>query len=193
MTNSIHQFAKKGFEISTDAYERGRPEYPTEAIDFMINEFELDKSRMVADLGAGTGKFTNLINKSGAKIFAIEPVEGMRKKFSTILLDIEILNGTVEQIPLNDNNLNAVVVAQAFHWFNGEKALQEIYRVLKPHGKIGLIWNARDEQTDWVAKLTEIIDPYERGAPRYKSSEWKTAFNSTKYFTALRYFKFGYV
>jgi len=193
MENSIHKFAAKGFDISTEAYERGRPEYPADAVDCLIHALNLNSNKVVADIGAGTGKLTKLIQKSEAKVVAIEPVEGMRKKFSFLLPDIEILNGTAEQIPLENESLDAVLVAQAFHWFKGDEALKEIHRVLKPNGKIGLIWNARDESVDWISKLTDIIDPYEKGAPRYKSGNWKKSFDATTLFSPLRYFKFGYV
>ncbi len=193
MENSIHKFAAKGFDISTDAYERGRPEYSADAVDCLIHALDLNNKKLVADIGAGTGKLTKLLRKSEANILAIEPVEGMRKKFSSVLPDIEILNGTAEKIPLEDASLDAVVVAQAFHWFKGDEALKEIHRVLKPKGKIGLIWNARDESVDWVSKLTDIIDPHEKGAPRYKSGEWKKSFNTTTLFSPLTYYKFGYV
>lgn len=193
MENSIHEYASKGFEISTDVYDRGRPEYPTEAVDCLIRELALTQGKFVADIGAGTGKLTRLISRCGANIIAVEPVEGMRKKLSTNLPDIEVLNGTAEKIPLQDNSLDVVLVAQAFHWFDGEKALKEIYRALKPNGKIGLIWNAMDEKVDWVFKLTDIIAPYEKGAPRYKSGDWRKAFDSTKLFSPLNYFEFKYV
>jgi len=83
--------------------------------------------------------------------------------------------------------------AQAFHWFNGEAALKEIHRVLRPRGRIGLIWNARDESVDWGSKLTNIIDPHEKGAPRYRSGRWRDAFENSKLFTPLEAAQFSYV
>lgn len=124
-----------------------------------------------------------MISNSGANIIAIEPVESMRKRFSEILPKIQIEAGSAEQIPLPSNLTDAVVVAQAFHWLDAEKALGEIFRILKPNGKLGLIRNARDESLDWVSKLTEIIDPHEKGAPRYKYGAWKNAFEITKLFS----------
>lgn len=193
MENSIHKFAAQGFEVSTEAYENGRPDYPVDAVECLIKTLNLDSGKFVAELGAGTGKFTKLLLKSAAKIFAVEPVEGMRKKFSSLLPNVEVLVGTAEDIPLKGSSLDAVVVAQAFHWFKGEAALKEIHRVLKPKGKIGLIWNVRDESVDWVAELTKIIDPYEKGAPRYKSGDWKQAFDKTTMLSPLEHFKFDYI
>ncbi|MGZ5279037.1 MAG: methyltransferase domain-containing protein [Pseudobdellovibrionaceae bacterium] len=83
--------------------------------------------------------------------------------------------------------------AQAFHWFNGSKALEEIHRVLKTGGKLGLIWNARDESLDWVSTLPKIIDPHEGGAPRYKSMKWKEAFAATNLFSDLHLKQFSYM
>lgn len=190
---TIHEKAAVGFDRAGDSYERGRPEYPSDAIDFLVRHLQINHSSIVLDLGAGTGKFTKLLKPSGATLFAVEPVEGMRRKFQSLLPEVQILNGSAEKIPMPDNSVDVVIVAQAFHWFNGPTALQEIYRVLKSKGKIGLIWNARDESVDWVAALTKIIDPYEGGAPRYKTMNWKKAFDETTSFSKLQLQQFSYV
>ena len=193
MTQTIHQAASKGYQTAGDSYDKGRPEYPEEAIQFLVRELDITNGKSILDLGAGTGKFTKLIAQTGANVIAVEPVEGMRKKFSELLPLIPISSGTAESIPLEASSIDTVVVAQAFHWFNGEKALSEIFRVLKPNGKLGLIWNARDESIDWVSKLTDIIDPHEKGAPRYKYGIWKKAFLTTTLFSPLSEKQFRYV
>ncbi len=190
---TIHEAASKGYQTAGDSYDKGRPEYPAEAIRFLTEELGIAPGKSLLDLGAGTGKFTQLIVSSGAEILAIEPVEGMRKKFSELLPQIKIIEGSAEKIPRPDHSVDAVVVAQAFHWFDGEKALPELYRVLKTAGKLGLIWNARDESVDWVSKLTDIIDPHEKGAPRYKYGVWKKAFKKTSLFSSLSEKNFKYV
>ncbi len=184
---TIHEKAAKGFEIAGDAYERGRPDYPASAIEYLLHCLDVRPGSVVADLGAGTGKFTKLLGPSRARIIAVEPVEGMRKKFASLYPDIEIRSGTAETIPLEDEEVDAVVAAQAFHWFDGKKALREIHRVLKSAGGLGLIWNARDESVDWVARLTDIIDPHEGGAPRFKSMKWIEAFNDQPLFSPLEH------
>lgn len=189
---TIHEKAAVGFDRAGDSYERGRPEYPQEAIDFLINTLQIDPTSVVLDLGAGTGKFTKLLTQSKATVVAVEPVDGMRKKFQSLYPDIKALSGSAENIPIGDNSVDAIIAAQAFHWFNGPLALKEIHRVLKPGGKLGLIWNARDESLAWVAELTRIIDPHEGGAPRYKSMNWKKAFDDTKLFSGLRLQHFSY-
>lgn len=190
---SIHEKAAVGFDRVGDSYERGRPEYPQEAMDFLAQSLGIIPSSVVVDLGAGTGKFTKLLVPLGDKIVAVEPVAGMRKKFQSLFPNLQIIEGTAEKIPLEDHSVDAIVSAQAFHWFDGPAAIKEIYRVLKPKGKLGLIWNARDESVDWVSQLTNIIDPYEGGAPRYKKMKWKEAFNNTTLFSALQLRHFSYV
>jgi len=189
----IHEKAATGFDRAGDEYHRGRPEYPSEAVDFMIERFQITKDTKLVDLGAGTGKFTKLLADRGYQITAVEPVAGMRAKFKELLPDQEILDGTAEKIPLPDESCDLVIVAQAFHWFNGEKALEEIYRVLRPKGFLVLIWNARDESVDWVSQLTNIIDPHEGNAPRYKTGKWKEAFLATKRFAPLSQRSFPYL
>lgn len=190
---TIHEKAAVGFDRAGDSYERGRPEYPQDAIDFLTETLQINSSSTIVDLGAGTGKFTKLLRRSETQLFAVEPVEGMRKKFHALLPVIKMLEGSAESIPLKDQSVDAVIVAQAFHWFNGELALKEIHRILKPNGKIGMIWNARDESKDWVARLKDIIDPHEGGAPRYKTMRWKNAFDETNLFSRLHLRHFSYI
>ncbi|MBE9126100.1 MULTISPECIES: class I SAM-dependent methyltransferase [unclassified Coleofasciculus] len=152
-TSSIHNAAAQGFQIAATAYERGRPEYPQEAVHFLLETLDISPEKTVLDLGAGTGKFTRLLTCAGAKLIAVEPVEGMRRQFSSLLPGIEIMFGTAESIPLASASVDVVLVAQAFHWFQGKSSLQEIHRVLKPGGWLGLIWNVRDESVEWVISL----------------------------------------
>jgi SAM-dependent methyltransferase len=96
------------------------------------------------------------------------------------------LDGTAEAMPLADHEAAAVVVAQAFHWFKHAAALREIHRVLAPHGRFALVWNVRDERVDWVARITEIIAPFEGEGgvkiPRFRSGEWRRAMAETALF-----------
>lgn len=167
--NFVHKAAQQGFQAGADAYERGRPGYPAAAIEFLWQTFNTSSATTIVDLAAGTGKFTRQLAELDCQITAIEPVEGMRQKFEALLPDVPILNGTAESIPLDNGSVDAVTVAQAFHWFQGEAALAEIHRVLKPGGYLGILWNVRDESTDWVAQISEIITPYEGDAPRYRT------------------------
>jgi ubiquinone/menaquinone biosynthesis C-methylase UbiE len=191
--HSVHVAARQGFQVGADAYERGRPGYPAAAIEFLRQTFNLSSAAAVVDLAAGTGKFTRQLAKLDCQIIAIEPVEGMRQKFAALLPDVPILNGTAESIPLDTSSTDVITVAQAFHWFQGEAALAEIHRVLKPGGHLGLLWNVRDESFDWVSQISEIITAYEGDAPRYRTGKWRTAFEQTDLFTPLETQVFSYM
>ena len=120
-------------------------------------ELGVGPGRTVLDLAAGTGKLTRLLAEIGADLVAVEPSAAMRSEFASVLPDIPVHEGTAEQIPLADASVDAVVVAQAFHWFDAPAALAEIERVLRPQGGLGLIWNERDESVPWVAELSRVM------------------------------------
>jgi SAM-dependent methyltransferase len=189
----IHEQASIGFERAADAYERGRPEYPAAAVEHLIKTLNIGRDTRIVELGAGTGKFTRRLVPTGAEILAVEPVDAMRRKLSHLLPGLNVVDGTAEAIPLPDASADAVVVAQAFHWFDGEKALAEIHRVLKPGRGLGLIWNVRDDSLAWISELTRIIEPYEGDVPRYKSLAWMSAFQSSRLFSPLVEAEFPHV
>jgi SAM-dependent methyltransferase len=182
----IHATAAAGFQAGSEVYERGRPDYPVEAAQFLINTLGIDSATTVVELGAGTGKFTRvLVPLTAAKLIAVEPVESMRCRLQSLLPDLTVLDGTAEAIPLGEATADVVLAAQAFHWFDGRRALADIARVLKPGGKLGLIWNIRDDSLDWVSRMTEIVDRHGAGVPQYKSMEWKRAFDAPSPFSEL--------
>jgi MOSC domain-containing protein YiiM/SAM-dependent methyltransferase len=182
----IHESAAKGFAAGADAYERGRPEYSTDAIDALLRELGIGPGKRVLDLAAGTGKLTRQIATSGAEIVAVEPIAEMRAKLRAALPDIEATEGTAEAIPLPNHSVDAVVVGQAFHWFDGIRAASEIRRVLQPDGALGLIWQARDPRLPWVLRLNEIIDRADDGHPRFRTMAWREAFDRTALFEPLQ-------
>ena len=192
---AIHPVAAEGFERAVDAYERGRPAYPAEAVAAVLAEVGLpaaDAQRVtLLDLGAGTGKLTRMLVPYGARVLAIEPVAGMRRKLGELVPAAEALDGTAEAIPLPDGSVSAVTVGQAFHWFDGEQALAEIHRVLAPGGRLALIWNMRDQGVGWVQRLSDILDRARtRGSraeapPHYASMAWQRAFDDNALFTPL--------
>ncbi|ORA59067.1 class I SAM-dependent methyltransferase [Mycobacteroides franklinii] len=148
------------FGSQAAAYERGRPSYPPEAIDWLLPPGAHD----VLDLGAGTGKLTTRLVERGLNVVAVDPLAEMLEVLSKSLPDTPALLGTAEEIPLPDNSVDAVLVAQAWHWVDPERAIPEVARVLRPGGRLGLVWNARDERLGWVADLSKIIgnenDPF---------------------------------
>lgn len=141
------------FGSQAAAYERGRPSYPPEAIDWLLPP----TARTVLDLGAGTGKLTARLVERGHSVVAVDPIAEMLEVLHAALPDTPALLGSAEQIPLDDNSVDAVLVAQAWHWFDPARAVPELVRVLRPGGRLGLVWNTRDERLGWVKELGEII------------------------------------
>jgi SAM-dependent methyltransferase len=173
---SIHKSAASGYQSAANAYERGRPDYAPELLDWLRDDLLISRQSHCVDLGAGTGKFTARLTQLSQNITAIEPVAAMREKLLVRLPSAKALNGTAEKIPLPDQSIDALLVAQAFHWFATAQSVAGINRVLKPGGRLGLVWNVRDENVDWVAEITKIITPYEGDAPRYYKGDWKKVF-----------------
>jgi SAM-dependent methyltransferase len=141
------------FGTAADAYERGRPPYPAQALDWLLPGGE----PRVLDLGAGTGKLSRQIAERGLDVVAVEPSEGMLAELRRVLPGVPAHPGSAERIPLPDASVDVVLVAQAWHWVDPERALPEIARVLTPGGRLGLLWNVRDERADWVRRLGAII------------------------------------
>jgi ubiquinone/menaquinone biosynthesis C-methylase UbiE len=125
------QFAS-AFRAAAEEYERGRPGYPPEAIDVLLRELDRDRRFVAVDLGAGTGKLTRDLTERFEHVIAIEPLAEMREQLARAAAAAEALAGTAEDIPLPDASADAVFAAQAFHWFDGRRALDEIARVLRP-------------------------------------------------------------
>jgi SAM-dependent methyltransferase len=115
----------------------------------------------VLDLGAGTGKLTRDLLGRGLEVTAVDPSGGMLAELSRVLPDVPALHGTAEDIPLPDRCVDTVLVAQAWHWVDRARAVPEIARVLSPGGRLGLIWNLRDERAAWVRRLGQILDSAE--------------------------------
>jgi len=190
---AIHDSAARGFERGVADYERGRPGYPPEAVDLLARELEIGPGTTVLDLAAGSGKFTRALVRCGAHTIAVEPVNGMRAALARSLPQVEALEGTAESIPLADGSVDAVTVAQAFHWFDGGRALPEIHRVLRPSGRLGLIWNRRDARSERQRRLSAIVDPYRGDVPAYATSAWRRAFEESALFSPLEERRFQHV
>jgi MOSC domain-containing protein YiiM len=182
----INEQAAKGFSAGADAYERGRPEHSSESVELLARELGFGPGSRIVDLGAGTGKLTKQLVATGADVVAIEPIPEMRAKIEASLPAVEALAGTAEDLPLPNHSVDAVLVAQAFHWFDALRAMSEIRRVLKPGGGLGLIWQARDASVPWVARLDEIIDAADDGHPRFRTGAWREVFGRTALFEPLQ-------
>jgi len=172
----IHGAAQAGYAAEAERYAMGRPEYPAALLPWLHEDLGLSAGRSVVDLGAGTGKFTGLLLQTGAEVTAVEPVAAMRAQLLARHPALKAVEGRAEDMPLASASVDAIVCAQAFHWFANLSALTEMHRVLKPGGRLGLVWNVRDESVDWMAAVTAIITPFEDDAPRYYKGDWRKPF-----------------
>jgi SAM-dependent methyltransferase len=135
------------------AYERARPGYPEDSVRWMVGSEPVD----VVDLGAGTGKLTRVLVALGHRVTAVEPLDEMRAQLEAAVTDARAVAGRAESMPLADGSADVVTSAQAFHWFDHDDALPEIARVLRPGGRLALVWNSRDDRDPWMARLSAII------------------------------------
>lgn len=189
----IHEAAAKGFSAGADAYERGRPDYAPEAVATLVRELGIGPEVRVLDLAAGTGKLTRQLVDTGAQLVAVEPIAEMRAKLVAAAPGVEALDGTAERIPLPNHSVDAVVVGQAFHWFDGVRAVSEIRRVLRPTGALGLIWQSRVPARPWIERLEEIIDRAAAGEPRFRTGSWRDAFDRVALFEPIEDATFDHV
>ena len=141
------------FARVADAYEQARPGYPADAVLWLAGETPCD----VVDLGAGTGKLTRSLAALGHHVVAVEPLGEMLDRLRAAVPGVTAVAGSAESMPLPDGAADVVACAQAFHWFDQEPALAEIARVLRPGGRIALVWNVRDERVPWVSELSDAM------------------------------------
>ncbi|KAI8139195.1 S-adenosyl-L-methionine-dependent methyltransferase [Fennellomyces sp. T-0311] len=178
---SVHPTASNGFS-QADAYAQLRPTYPKEAISWIQLLVPSDnKTTCVLDLAAGTGIMTKLLAENYDNVTAVEPVDAMREKLLSVAPKVTVLKGTSWDIPVASQSQEAIVVAQAFHWFADLNGLREIHRVLKPGGYLILIWNLESkERSAWVRKLRDLYEQYENEAPQYRTGLWKDIFENVE-------------
>ena len=176
----IHRAAAEGFSRSAEAYERGRPRYPAEALELLLSRLPAEAA--VLDLAAGTGALTRPLLEAGLEVVAVEPVAEMR---AALPGSARALEGTAEAIPLGSGEVDAVVVGQAFHWFDGDAALAEIHRVLRPDGLLALFWNRRVDEDPVNREIHELVEPYRAGTPTHRLDVWRAAFDRTSLFARL--------
>ncbi len=171
----IHPAAATGFARAAESYERGRPGYPDEAVDWLKRHL---LGPQIIDLAAGTGKFTRMLAARGYDVLAVEPVAEMR---ALIGEGITAIAGTAEQIPVPDACADAVTVAQAFHWFDGERALPEIHRVLRPGATLAVVWNRRvDDEVN--QRLNALLAPVRGDTPAHALDAWRRPLEHVEHF-----------
>lgn len=189
----VHEVARVGFSREAEAYERSRPPYPPEAVAWLGRHLALGPGATAVDLAAGTGKLTRLLVPAGARLIAVEPLEGMHRVLRRVVPGVPVVAGTAESLPFADASLDAVTVAQAFHWFDAEKAFAELARVLRRGGRAGFVWNARDRSVDWVDRAWAVMDRVERAAPWRDHENWReSAFGERPGFGPVHAATFGH-
>jgi SAM-dependent methyltransferase len=120
------------------------------------------------------------------ELVAVEPVEGMRRFLAASLPRVPVVSASAEACPFAPASFDAITVAQAFHWFDARRALEELHRILRPGGRLALVWNARDRSVPWVDEIWSIMDRVEKRAPWRAHDEWReSAFVETPWFGPL--------
>jgi len=170
----VHEIAARGFGAEAVAYDRARPSYPPDAVAWLAEKLRIAPGRRVVDLAAGTGKLTGLLADAGADLVAVEPVAAMRDRLHQQLPAVPLLAAVAESLPFASGSVDAVVVAQAFHWFDARQVMTELGRVVRPGGRLGLVWNARDRSLEWVDRVWSVMDRAERKAP-WRDGPWDGA------------------
>ena len=186
-SGDVPEAAAIGFDRQAATYAAVRPSYPPAALEVLRDELGLAPGARVCDLAAGTGIYTRLLRDAGYDVVAVEPVAGMRRELVAATDGVEVLDGTAEAMPLPDESVDAVTVAQGFHWFDAAAALAEVRRVLRYRGGLELVWNVRDERVDWVRELTDLIHERSGGRPYHdhREFEWADVVASAAGFTPL--------
>jgi SAM-dependent methyltransferase len=188
----VHPIAAAGFGSAAEVYERARPSYPQSAVDWIVDRCGLAPGRVVADIGAGTGKLTRLLVPSGARVIGVEPLPEMRAKLVETTPDAEALDGTAEAIPLADESVDALTVAQAFHWFDHDRALPEIHRVLREDGTLVLVWNMRDLDDPVQRGVEDLLGPMRNDVPGQILGAWREPLTRTALFGPATVGEFKY-
>ncbi|GAA6059016.1 hypothetical protein JCM10212_001241 [Sporobolomyces blumeae] len=206
--NKFTAFAEDNFSRSgaSGLYDRARPGYPEESIDKILSllptpgEASVSTGATIVELGAGTGIFTRgLLERAQAtkpagaisELIAVEPSKGMRQGFEDKVKSVggtkvSIQDGLFDKIPVQDGKADLIVVAQAFHWVghDGESAIRDMARVLKPDGVVALIWNYEDRDVPWVAQLRDLYEAYEGDTPQARHGYFKSTFKTDYYLSA---------
>ena len=173
------------FDRVAETYERSRPGYAPEALLWLAERIGIGPGRRVLDLAAGTGKLTRQLLALGAEVAAVEPGDEMRAVLERVVPQAEALAGSAEAIPLPDESVDAVTVAQAFHWFRTNEALAEIHRVLRPGGSLGLLWNEWDEHDPLQRAVDGLISALRPQRRKDGPPSWIVAVEASPLFGAL--------
>ncbi|GAA3867092.1 class I SAM-dependent methyltransferase [Leifsonia kafniensis] len=156
------------FKAGADGYDAHRPSYPREAVAWLVGHVGVAQNIDVADIGAGTGKLTGLLLELGAHVVAVDPSADMLRVLHQHFPAVRAVEGSGERIPLPDSSVDLVTFAQAWHWVDIDAASAEVLRVLRPGGRLALIWNSRDESVPWVRDLSRAMNSGQHAAGAFK-------------------------
>lgn len=170
----INVAAKDGWSAPfvSDIYEKTRPNYNMDSVEFLLEKIgafqphSASEPFRIVELGAGTGKFTRAVLRvfekravKNVKIISTEPIKEMCEKFKEMVPNVEILQRPAHNLGLPNSSADAVLAAQCFHWFGSNmKSINEIHRVLKPKGILGVIWNLPDRSVSWIKAIEGMLD-----------------------------------
>ncbi|MBW4559585.1 MAG: class I SAM-dependent methyltransferase [Mojavia pulchra JT2-VF2] len=144
------------FSDRAEDYVKYRPSYPADAIDIILKGLNTNSQIVAADIGAGTGISSRLLAERGVNVIAIEPNAAMREASEPHPL-VEFRDGTAEITNLPEKSVDLVTCFQAFHWFNPQPTLSEFHRILKPSGRLAVVWNNRDNEDALTSEYSRLV------------------------------------
>lgn len=175
------------FGAHAEEYDLARPEWPVEVARWFVPE----DARLVVELGAGTGKLTRAVDALEVRVIAVEPDARMREVLRGTAL--ESVEGSAEEIPIGDGEADAVVAGSCVHWFDLERALPEIHRVLRPGGRFGFGWNGRDARHPTIARMNDAIYAAAPDRSRWRDRDWAGEVTAAGLFEDVEYASFEHV
>ncbi|MCF2147412.1 class I SAM-dependent methyltransferase [Desmonostoc muscorum LEGE 12446] len=179
------------FSDRAEDYVKYRPSYPPAAIDIILEGLDKNLQIVAADIGAGTGISSRLLAECGVNVIAIEPNASMREAAEPHPL-VEFRDGTAEFTNISDKSVDLVTCFQAFHWFNPEPALSEFHRILKPSGRLAVVWNNRDQEDALTAEYSRIVREASNNHPAESRMQSVEPLLATPHFINIREYIFTY-
>jgi ubiquinone/menaquinone biosynthesis C-methylase UbiE len=181
----------EAFAGIAETYDSARPGYSREPFDWAWSQLGLGDGSTVLDLAAGTGKLSQVLAGRGADLLAVEPLAEMRRLLAQRVPEATVLDGTAESIPLQDGAVDAVFVGEAFHWFDGDLALPEIHRVMRPRGGLAVVWNhghwdLQPAEAELFERLDQVPAPDVRPQNRPYTNLWREPFARLGLFEPMR-------
>ncbi len=182
----LHPLAAKFAEVA-GAYERGRPEYAPAVVGALAAELRLGPDALLLDLAAGTGKLTRALVAAGLDVVAVEPQAELRRVLAASVGEHRVIDGLAEEIPLDDDAVDAVTVADGFHWFDRPAALVEIRRVLTPGGGLAILSTFPDwSGASWADELGSLMEETRPEHPLFDGPPWQEVVRSAGGWTEPR-------